>query len=99
MEETMKKQPPQIEVHGNVFVMSCDKNTDMEKVSDFMNEVQDGYAREITRISKELGIPEGSAGDIWYLRTRSRWTQEKEDQLIKLAKEGKPLPNVLAGEF
>jgi len=45
--------------------------------------------------AKELGINEDAANDIVYLRGRSRWTQEKEDYLVKLAKEGKPLPNIM----
>lgn len=33
------------------------------------------------------------AADVRYLRSRSRWTQELEDELIRLHKEGKP-PNM-----
>jgi hypothetical protein len=49
--------------------------------------------------AEKLGVSIRAMSDILYLRTRSRWTQEKEDYLIKLAKEGKPLPNVMAGDF
>ncbi len=33
---------------------------------------------------------------ITYLRTRQRWTQAAEDELIRMAKAGEPLPNMMA---
>lgn len=44
------------------------------------------------------GISEHDAMLIVYLRTRSRWTQENEDRFILMARQGIPLPNILAGE-
>lgn len=38
----------------------------------------------------KLGITEACAYDVLYLRTRHRWTQELEDQLIALHKAGTP---------
>jgi hypothetical protein len=44
-------------------------------------------------LAEELGCSVGCAGDVWYLRQRSRWTQELENELIRLHKEGTP-PNI-----
>ena len=74
-----------------------------EEAMDEFQKVMDDYHDETNRLIEEeankLGISFFDMADIWYLRSRSRWTQEKEDYLIKLAKEGKELPNVLAGDF
>lgn len=75
---------------------------DEEEMDEFQK-AMDAYHDEMNRLIEEeankLGISFFDMADIWYLRSRSRWTQEKEDYLIKLAKEGKELPNVLAGDF
>jgi len=46
----------------------------------------------------EFGISVAAAEKILYLRERSRWTQEKEDELIRLARSGEELPGVMRGE-
>lgn len=71
----------------------------MNDFQSFMDKLQESQEEYIETIAKELGVSAAAAGDIAYLRTRSRWTQEKEDTLIALAKEGEPLPNVMAGEI
>jgi hypothetical protein len=53
----------------------------------------------IKQEAEKLKVNEEDMSLIYYLRTRSRWTQEKEDHLIELSRNGQPLPNVLAGEF
>ena len=50
--------------------------------------------KEIDAVVEEFGISPDAAINICYLRTRSRWTQEKEDYLIRLAREYKPLPDM-----
>jgi len=75
---------------------------DPEKMEEFqkvMNKVNDAMVKDAESIAEEFGISIGQASNIRYLRTRSRWTQEKEDYLIKLAQENKELPNVFAGDF
>ncbi len=75
---------------------------DHQKMKDFnkaMDALQDQTIAHIRDEAKKLEINESDMSLIFYLRTRSRWTQEKEDYLIELSKAGKPLPNVLAGEF
>ncbi len=71
----------------------------MKEFTDAMNKMQDELVKYWSGVADELGIGYVDATSICYLRTRSRWTQEKEDYLISLAKEGKPLPNVMSGEF
>lgn len=66
---------------------------------DLMNEIQDATANYISVEAERLGISEGAMADIFYLRTRSRWTQEKEDYLIHLALSGQTFPSILSGEF
>jgi len=67
----------------------------MDEFSKAMAAQQEAHIKYIGDVAKELGINEDAANDIVYLRGRSRWTQEKEDYLVKLAKEGKPLPNIM----
>lgn len=62
-------------------------------------EWQEQTTKYIEEEADRLHLTLGEMSDIYYLRTRSRWTQEKEDYLIQLAKEGKPFPNIMAGEF
>ena len=70
-----------------------------DTINKAMAEHQDNVQLYIEKLAKELGVSIHCAGCVHYLRGRSRWTQEKEDQLIQLDKEGKELPNVLAGEL
>lgn len=61
-------------------------------------EAQDSYWNQLEQmiqdLAKELNCSYACAGDVWYLRQRSRWTQELEDELILLYAEGTP-PNVM----
>jgi lysophospholipase L1-like esterase len=67
----------------------------MDAFQKAMNEYYDDLTRTIEKEAEELGIPIGAMSDVWYLRSRSRWTQEKEDYLIRLARKGKQLPNMM----
>jgi len=67
--------------------------------NDYINRLQDCYDEELEIMARELNISTQDASAILYLRSRSRWTQEKEDYLLKLAREHKKLPNVFSGEF
>lgn len=61
------------------------------------NKVQDDYYNEMEEylksLAEELGCSVACAGDVWYLRQRSRWSQELENELIRLYNEGTP-PNI-----
>lgn len=84
-----------ISIHAN------DETTEEEwdQINAVLSQVQDEAVVYIKSEAERLGIDERYMSDIFYLRSRSRWTQEKEDYLISLAREGKPFPDILSGEF
>lgn len=43
---------------------------------------------EIRALAEELGVGEDCAADVCYLRTRSRWTPELENELVRLWGQG-----------
>jgi len=65
-------------------------------------EMMDKLAEETNKYTDEVAekhdLTFGQASDVVYLRTRSRWTQELEDRLIKELKEGKDC-NVFSGKW
>jgi lysophospholipase L1-like esterase len=78
-----------------VVVMEIPVN-DPAKMMDFqktINEMHDASIERIKNLAKELNITESCAMDVWYLRTRSRHTPEKEAELIRLHRDGTP-PNI-----
>ena len=81
----------EIEVRGNVMVTKVDMDGDVDALNEMMNATQDAWAEEIKQIAKDFGISESTAGDVWYLRTRSRWTQDLENQLVEAYHAGKPI--------
>lgn len=44
--------------------------------------------QEIKEIAETLNVSDSLAADIMYLRTRNRWTQTLEDELIRLHSTG-----------
>lgn len=65
--------------------------TESQKVQkDYWNELE----QMIQDLSEELNCSYACAADVWYLRQRSRWTQELEDELIRLYSEGN-VPNIM----
>jgi hypothetical protein len=57
-------------------------------LNDAMNAWQDEQIKYIQQIAEELNISDYWAMQIAYLRTRSRHTQELENQLIDMARNG-----------
>lgn len=59
------------------------------------NEIQDNYWNELeeylTNLAQELGCSKVCAADVWYLRQRSRYTPELEDELIAKHAAGEPI--------
>lgn len=49
---------------------------------------------EISKIAARYGVSEGCATHIFYLRTRARWTQRAEEELVRRHKAGEPSPNM-----
>jgi hypothetical protein len=74
------------------FKIEFNKAT-VDLVQEFINSAQDAFIQEAKNISEQLGVSESCGIDILYLRGRSRWTQELEDRLIELYKQGSP-PNI-----
>ena len=69
---------------------------DMEKMKEFqevMDQVHDTMCASARKIADELNVSEICSLDILYLRSRSRWSQELEEELIRLHQEGNP-PNL-----
>lgn len=72
---------------------------DPEKMAQFQEMMNDANAAEMDyqeKVARELGVSSSAAMDICYLRTRSRWTQAKEDFLVACAKAGKKRPFLMA---
>ena len=65
----------------------------MKQFQAFMDEANDAMIKYIQELAKELGVSEACAQDVYYLRSRSRWTKELEQTLIQLHAQGKP-PNM-----
>lgn len=66
---------------------------DWDSFQEAMDKVAEETNRAIAQLAYDLGVDEGCARDVWYLRTRSRHTPELESELIKLHKAGTP-PNM-----
>jgi hypothetical protein len=64
---------------------------------EYAKKVQDDYYNEMEAyfqsLADELDCTVACATDVWYLRQRSRWTQELEDELLRLYDIGQP-PNI-----
>jgi hypothetical protein len=67
---------------------------DMNTLTEIMSKAQDEYVEYVQKFAEENNISTACANDIIYLRSRSRWTQKLEDELIQLYKEGNP-PNIM----
>lgn len=76
-----------------VVEIPVDDPEKMDKFQEAMDKVQDETNDYIRQLAIDLGVSEWCAMDVFYLRSRSRWTQELEDKLIRLYQEGNP-PNM-----
>jgi len=77
-------------VSTEIPVNDADKMAAFQQAMDSLAEQTDKY---IQKLAKKLNISRDCAQDVWYLRTRSRWTQDLEKELIRLHRAGKP-PNI-----
>lgn len=76
------------------------KQVSLEEFQALANADFDRMAREEENIKEQYpGIDDQCAGYILYLRSRSRWTEAKELELVRLSISDKPLPDVYSGEF
>lgn len=72
-----------------------------EELIEALKESENYMIAEEARIQAEFGVSNNTASAILYLRSRSRWTDEKERELINRDLNGYPIPlgKVLSGEF
>ena len=66
----------------------------MDEFQKIMDKIHDETVDHIQKLADKLGVSWEWASDIWYLRTRSRWTQELEGKLIQMAKSNQPHVNI-----
>jgi CRISPR/Cas system CSM-associated protein Csm5 (group 7 of RAMP superfamily) len=52
-------------------------------MNDLFDAMQDAFVAETKETAEELEVDDAFASAIVYLRSRSRWTQELEDKLLK----------------
>lgn len=86
---------------GPEFYFNGEKLENEEALIEALKESQECMIENERKIAEEFGVTNQTAAAISYLRTRSRWTQEKEDQLIVRDRLGMPisLGTVLSGDF
>lgn len=71
----------------------------MEAFNEVMNAAQDAHVQHVEDVRKTLSVMHGQeiseecASDVVYLRSRSRWSEAMECELIRLHLAGTP-PNV-----
>lgn len=75
-------------------IKELDEQVPAENEDDPFIAWQNEVDKEIRTLAEGLGVSVTCAGNIWYLRTRSRWSQEAEDELIRMDKAGEPAPNI-----
>jgi hypothetical protein len=77
------------------------KMRDVDEFTEVMNEISHELVNYTQEIAEEFGVSLDTAGAVVYLRSRSRWTVEKEEELIQRDKAGNPIPltTVLSGGF
>jgi hypothetical protein len=65
----------------------------MDEFQKMMDEIHDATTGYIQNLMTELNISQACAFDVYYLRTRSRWSESNEQELIRLHSIGNP-PNI-----
>lgn len=70
---------------------SPDNKEASEKFQEMMDGIHEAYNDQILKLQNELQLSYACTLDVWYLRTRSRWTQVLENRLIQEHKDGKTI--------
>ena len=82
MDSVMKRQTVALDMNHPDFVQA-------------IAVLQDAEVEYTEKFAQELGISYEAASLVMYLRSRSRWTQKKEDEIIHLAQAGLQLPEIV----
>lgn len=83
------------------FFINDEKYESREAFISALNAAQEIMIEQEKQIKEHFDVSDDTASAIFYLRTRSRWTQAKENELIERDHAGHPisLGKVLSGEF
>lgn len=81
--------------------LNGEKLSDEAELFEALDQAQERMVAEIAEVEREFGVSPNTADAIVYLRSRSRWTPQKEVELIERDRAGNPIPlgKVLSGEF
>lgn len=66
----------------------------IEALNEFFDAQCAAQEEEVQSIQNDYSMTPEYAAAIWYLRTRSRWTQELEEQLVSMCRANDPCPNM-----
>lgn len=74
---------------------------DQESFMEALDLAQESMMESESAIRQQYGVSDQTASAIFYLRGRSRWSEEKEQELVDRDRAGNPisLGAVLSGEF
>lgn len=77
--------------------MKIDVNdkTTIKKLNGLIDVVHESYMDKIKNIQTQFSVSKKCANNISYLRISGRWTQEAENELIRMDKEDHSQPNIL----
>lgn len=94
----MSDKPKLTIIHGDGTEIHPESEDELNQLMDAW---QEDMMKEQVSIKDQFGVSLGTASAIQYLRTRSRYTPEKELLLITRDREGNPIPlmDVLSGRF
>lgn len=83
------------------FFINGEQMIDEEVFNKALDEAQEYMIKAEKLIQNQFNVSEETASAIFYLRGRSRWTPDKEIELIERDHTGNPIPlgQVLSGEF
>jgi hypothetical protein len=83
------------------FFVNGEQVEDEEAFNKALDEAQEYMVKAEKLIQDQFDVSGETASAIFYLRGRSRWTPEKEIELIERDHSGYPIPlgQVLSGEF
>lgn len=70
-----------------------------DQLNEAMDALDEARRLEVARIRDELDVSVEAADSIFYLRTRSRWSEDKEAMIVAAYRRGVELPDVYSGEL